>query len=63
MRQKKSPTEKYKDGLRIAEPVDMQLSELNGKSYMFAKWKLLAKTCGNMIAQVLVSEILVVLKA
>lgn len=59
----KSRTKECEDGLSSAEPSNVQPSELNGKSYEFAEWELLAKTCGNVVAQVLVSEILMVLKA
>lgn len=56
-------TEEREDGLSSAEPADTQPWELNGKSYEFAEWELLAKTCGNMVAQVLVSGMLMALKA
>lgn len=59
----KGRTKEYGDGLSSAELADTQPSELNGKSYEFPERELLAKTCGNMVAQVLVSEIQIFLKA
>lgn len=53
----KSGTKEREDGLSSAEPADTEPSELNGKSYVFAEWELLAKTCKNTVAQVLMSEI------
>lgn len=58
-----SRTKECEDGLSSAEVSNVRPSELNGKSYEFADWELLAKTCGNAVAQVLVSEILMILKA
>lgn len=43
----KSGTKGCEDGLSSAEPADTQPSELNGKSYEFTEWELLAKTWGE----------------